>query len=304
MARRKLRRDVIYLFFRVFSFFIVILPIRIGLGIGQFLGRLAFCILNRERQIAFDNLDIAFGSSKSLKEKRIIARQVFENLGKNLIEVISLNKFNSGNIDKYIDCRGFEVIRRYLDHGKGGIVLSAHFGNWELIAHYFAIKGYLVNVIARRVRMENFERYLVRARDKHNVKVLYRDASAKEVIELLKKNEFIGVMPDQDMDSVSGVFVDFFGKRAYTPNGPAVLNLLTGVPIIPCFIVRKKFGHEIVIKEPIETARTGNKECDIVENTQRYTKVIENQIREFPSQWVWFHCRWKTLMQSRNPRGT
>ena len=94
------------------------------------------------------------------------------------------------------------------------------------------------------------------------------------------------------MASVSGVFVDFFGRKAYTPNGPALLNLLTGVPIIPCFIVRKRFGHEILIGEPIGLQNSGDRDKDITENTRRYTKVIEGYIKRFPSQWVWFHDRW------------
>jgi KDO2-lipid IV(A) lauroyltransferase len=270
------------------------MPIRVGFSIGKSLGRLVFYALRKYRKIALNNLDIAFGDLKSKEEKRVIARQVFENLGKNFVEVVNLAKFHNANIDRYIICKGFDIIKRLIDEQKSGIVLSAHLGNWELLAHYFAIKGYSVNVIARRIRMEQFERFLDRIRKTHKVNILYRDVSAKEAISLLKKNEFIGVMPDQDMDSVSGVFVDFFGRPAYTPNGPAILNLLTGAPIIPCFILRKNFGHEIVIEEPIELSNTGARDKDILENTQRYTKVIEGYIRRFPTQWVWFHNRWKT----------
>lgn len=294
MAKFKPRRVVIFLFFRAIGVFIYLLPLRLGLRVGEGLGRLAFRILKKERRKALDHLDIAFGNSRSAKEKKIIARQVFENLGKNFVEIVSLPKFNRTNIDRYVGCKGLEIVESLIRQGKGGIVLSAHFGNWEFLAHYFAIKGYSVNVIARRVRMEHFERFLDGIRKRNRVNILYRDASAKDVIALLKKNEFVGMMPDQDMDSVSGVFVDFFGRLAYTPNGPAVLNLLTGVSIIPCFIVRKKFGHEIVIEEPLKLVKSGDREKDILENTQRCSKAIESYIRRFPSQWTWFHERWKT----------
>ena len=294
MAKNKPRRVVVFLLFRLVGFFVFLLPIRLGLGVGNGLGRLFFYLLKRKRQEAINNLDIAFGSSKSIEEKKRIAKEVFENLGKNFVEVVSLVKFNKINIDKYIECKGFEAIERLIGQEKGGIVLSGHFGNWELMAHYFAIKGYRVNVIARRVRMEHFERFLNRIRKRNRVNILYRDASPRDIIELLKKNEFVGFMPDQDMDSVSGVFVDFFGKKAYTPNGPAILNYLTKAPIIPCFMVRKEFGHEIIVEGPIQLKDTGDREKDILENTQRYSKVIENYIRRFPSQWVWFHERWKT----------
>ena len=300
MAKKKPHHVVIFLLFRIVSFLIFILPLKLGLKIGQRIGRLVFCLLKKERKKATSNLDIAFGGSKSQKEKEDIARQVFENLGKNFVEVISLSKFNSRNIDRYIACKGLENIEQFLKHGKGGIALSAHLGNWELLAHYFGIKGYSVNVIARRVRMDRFEGVLRKIRKKHNVNVIYRDTSSRNLFSLIKKNQFIAMMPDQDMDGVSGVFVDFFGKKAYTPNGAAVLNYLTGIPVIPCFILRKKYGHEIRVERPLELSKTQDKDRDIAGNTQRYTKVIEDYVRQFPSQWVWFHDRWKTRPESRN----
>ena len=72
------------------------------------------------------------------------------------------------------------------------------------------------------------------------------------------------------------------------------MNFLTDAAIVPCFIVRRKFGHEVLIEKPIELARTEDRRKDILENTQRYAKVIEDHIREFPDHWVWFHDRWKT----------
>jgi len=300
MPKKKPHHVVIFLLFRILSFCIFILPLSLGLKIGQCLGKLIFYFLKKERKKAISNLDIAFGDSKSQEEKEDIARQVFENLGKNLVEVISLSKFNSRNIDRYIACKGLENIEQFLKQGKGGIALSAHFGNWELLAHYFGIKGYSVNVIARRVRMDRLEGVLRKIRKRNNVNVIYRDTSSRSLFSLIKKNQFIAMMPDQDMDGVSGVFVDFFGKKAYTPNGVAVLNYLTGIPVIPCFIVRKKYGHEIRVEKPLELTKTQDKDRDIVENTQRYTKAIEDYVREFPSQWVWFHNRWKTRPGSCN----
>ncbi|MFH1478956.1 MAG: lysophospholipid acyltransferase family protein [Candidatus Omnitrophota bacterium] len=294
MAKKRAKRLILFWLFSFLSIVIRILPLRFALFVGKFLGKISFYLLKKERDTALKNLDIAYGDSKSLEEKNALIRKVFENLGKNLIEIVSLPKFNASNIDKYISCRGIEVIEDFLNKGKGGIALSAHFGNWELMAHYFGIKGYSVNVVARRVRMEEFERFLVSIRKRNNVNVLYRDGSIKDILALLKKNQFIGIMPDQDMDSVSGVFVDFFGKKAFTPNGPAILHSLIKSPIIPCFMIRKGFGHEICIDRELRLASTDNKEKDILDNTAKYTKIIESYIRNNPEQWVWFHDRWKT----------
>ncbi len=294
MAKNKPRRVVIFLLFRLMSFVILAVPIRIGLMLGQVFGSMSFHILRKERKKALENLDIAFGSSKSIIDKRSIAKKAFENLGKSFIEVVSIPKFNKGNIDKYVSCKNIGILRRFVQENKGVIILSAHFGNWELLAHYISMQGFPLNVIARRVRMDGLEAFLTGIRKKNNVNVIYRDASAKEIVDILRNKKFVGIMPDQDMDSVSGVFVDFFGKKAWTPSGAAILNLLTGVSIIPCFLVRKAYGHEFLIEEPIELIKTGDRGKDILENTQRYTKTIENYIRRFPEHWVWFHDRWKT----------
>jgi Kdo2-lipid IVA lauroyltransferase/acyltransferase len=294
MAKDKPRRVALYLLVRVVCFFIYLLPLRVGLKIGQYIGLLAFRVLKKTRETALRNLDIAFGDRKSLKEKKLTVQKIFENLGKNFVEVISLPKFNKYNIDKYVICNNMKIAESVVRDGKGAIVLSAHLGNWELLAHYFAIKGFSVNVIARRVRMEYFERFLSGLRKRNKVNVLYRDASAKEVVTLLKKNEIVGIMPDQDIDSVSGVFVNFFGKPAYTPTGPAVLNLLTGSPVVPCFIVRKGRGHEIMLENPLELDTDGDRLRNIKVNTEKCAKIIEKYIRDFPDQWVWFHERWKT----------
>jgi len=295
MAKKRHRREAIVLVFRLMSLVVLVIPTRIGLVIGQVLGRLSYYILGKERRRALKNLDIAFGNSKSAVEKRNIVKKVFENLGKNLVEVISISKFNNSGIKRYVSCRNIGMLRQFLQEGKAVIILSAHFGNWEFLAHYLSINGLPMNVIARRARMEGLEAFLTRIRKQNGVNILYRDAPAKEIVDLLKSGRFVGIMPDQDMDSVSGVFVDFFGKKAWTPSGPAVLNLLTGAPILPCFIVRRAYGHEILIQEPVKLVNTGDKRSDMLENAQRYTKVIEDQIRRFPEHWVWFHDRWKTM---------
>ncbi|MCX5693468.1 MAG: lysophospholipid acyltransferase family protein [Candidatus Omnitrophica bacterium] len=294
MAKNRPRRVFIFLLFRLISFIVLAFPIRIGLMLGQAFGSLSFYILKKDREKALKNLDIAFGDSKSKAEKRSIAKKVFENLGKNFVEVISIPKFNRGNINRYVSCNNIGLLMRFVQENKGAIILSAHFGNWELLAHYISMQGLPINVIARRARMDGLEAFLAGIRKKNNVNVIYRDASAKEIVDFLRNKKFVGIMPDQDMDSVSGVFVDFFGKSAWTPSGPAVLNLLTGVPIVPCFIVRKPFGHEFLIDGPAELVKTGDRKEDILENTQRYTKIIEDYIKRFPEHWVWFHDRWKT----------
>jgi len=292
--KRKLRRNIIYYLLRIAAFILILFPLHIGLYIGFILGRLVYYMVAKERSKTIANLKLAFGKEKSEAEIRRIARQVFENLGKNLIELINFPKINKSNIDKLIENKGLHKIDKALAGKKGLIILPSHFGNWELLGAYLTTKGYRGPVIARRVRFDKFDRLLNKLRAGKNVEVIYRDESPKKILKVLKKGGMIGVLADQDVDSVEGVFVDFFGELARTPTAPVALALATGAPILPCFLIREGNRRKCVIEDPIKLDITGNRGRDILVNTEKWSKVLESYIRKYPSQWVWMHRRWKT----------
>ena len=211
----------------------------------------------------------------------------------NAAEVLSIPK-KKDELIRRIDPYGFEKIDRALDGGKGAILVSAHFGNWELQPVYYCSRGYTVSVIARRIYYEKYDEWVRVLRESTGVNIIFRDESPKKVISVLKNNNLLGVLPDQDIDSIEGVFVDFFGKTAYTPSAPVVLAMKMGSPILPCFIVRNKNRHKAIVGDPIKMEITGNKEEDIRKNTQLWTSAVESYIRKYPEQWVWMHKRWKT----------
>jgi KDO2-lipid IV(A) lauroyltransferase len=110
----------------------------------------------------------------------------------------------------------------------------------------------------------------------------------------LKRNELLGILADVDTD-VDSIFVDFFGRPAYTPYGPVAISLKTGAALIPAFIVHQDDdSHCVVIEPPLKLYRSGDWETDIRANTSRFTKIIEDYIRRYPDQWIWMHRRWKT----------
>lgn len=292
--KRKLRRSVLYWLLRVVAFIISLFPLKSGLFIGAGLGRLAYYIVKKERLKTLANLRLAFGKEKDEKEIRRIACEAFSNLGKNLIELINFPKINKDNIDTLIEDKGLHKIDRALKRGKGVIILASHFGNWELLAAYLTVKGYRGPVIARRLRFEKYDALLNRLRASKNVEVIYRDESPKKILRVLKNGGMIGVLADQDVDSVDGVFVDFFGNSAYTPSAPVSLAMATGAVMLPCFLARDAGRRVFVVEDPVELEITGNKERDIMVNTQKWSSVLESFIRKYPSQWVWMHKRWKT----------
>lgn len=292
--KRKLRRHVLYYLLQAVAFILRLFPLRVGLFIGGGLGVLAYYFVRKERLKTLANLRLAFGKEKSEKEIERIGRRVFANLGKNLVELVNFPKINRKNIDSLIEDKGLHKIDKALAKGKGVIILASHFGNWEFLAACLTTKGYSGPVIARRLRFEKYDRLLNRLRASKHVDIIYRDESPKKILRTLKKGGMIGVLADQDVDSVEGVFVDFFGKLAYTPIAPVSLAMATGAAMLPCFLVREGKKRAFVVEDPVELEVTGNKERDIAVNTEKWSKVLESYIRKYPDQWVWMHRRWKT----------
>ena len=292
--KRKLIRQYLYILLVLISKIIILLPLPVALGVGRLFGALAYLLLPKYSKIAKENLEYAFGSEKSLQEINEIAFNVFCNLGMNAVEALSIPKIKR-HPDKTIYSAGFEKIDEALKQQKGVIILSAHFGNWELLPVYFVSKGYSSNIIARRLYYEKYDKWVRLMREHTGAKVIYREESPRKIIEVLKKNELLGIMPDQDIDSLDGVFVNFFNRPAYTPNAPAAIAMKMGCPMLPCFIVREgPLRHKIIIGDPVPLVNTGNQAEDIIANTQKWSSVVEAYIRKYPEQWVWIHKRWKT----------
>lgn len=285
------------------GFFIGCLP----LAFGRFLGRLAFYLDKRHRDIAIRNLETAFGREKNGSEIYKIAKKTFENLGMNLIEFCRIPRLNSGNIDKYVSVKGSDNFLNAYSKGKGVLFLTAHFGNWELelmaVAH--ALKGCPLNVVVRNPDNPVFADFINHIRTGcGNNKMIDKRSQMRKLLDVLKKRECAGVLLDQNVTWSEGVFVDFFGKLAATNKGFALLAMGSQSPVIPVFIIRKDNGlHELIFGEEVPVQITEDKRTDVLENTARFTKVIEDMIRKYPDDWFWVHQRWKSRPENDPNKG-
>jgi KDO2-lipid IV(A) lauroyltransferase len=258
------------------------------------LADLLFWLPSSDKNRAIENLNIAFGDEKSPEEILNICRRCFENLGKGLMEVIQFPMLNSGNLGGLVTFEGRQNLDEALKRGRGVIILTAHFGNWELLGASLALSGYSTSFIVRPVRDPRLEEMVTRSRESMGIKCIPRGASIKNALKCLKNNELLGILSDIDT-KVDGVFVDFFGRQAYTPRGPVSIALRTGAAVVPAFIVRQKDNtHRIFVEKEIELKITGHQEEDIKTNTAEFTRIIESYIQQYPEQWIWIHDRWKT----------
>lgn len=290
---KNIYRYIFYLLAIALKLVVQYLPRGFALQLGKVSGYLCFKLMPKERRRTLGHLQMVFDK----KDARKIARGVFIHLGMNFMEWLQMPRLNSRSLDTCFRATGLERINKALSKGKGGIILTAHFGNWEYLGAYLTLKGYEGPVIGRRIYYKPYDVLLRKMRSSVGVLTLDRNGSVRRMIKVLKENKLLGILPDQDTDKVEGIFIDFFGFPAYTPTGPVSLAMATGASIIPCFIVRENKGHHIYVEEPLQLVNTGDKTESIRINTQRWSKVIEKYIRMYPQQWVWMHRRWQTRDQ-------
>ncbi len=258
---------------------------------------IGFCFVIRQKKIAQESLQIAFGKEKSPKEIEAIARECFRNLGEGMIELIYFMAHPKFITEK-VSFEGKEHLDAALKEGKGVIAISAHFGNFPLMLLRLAQAGYPTNAIIRPTRDKKIEEYFFDQRSKLGLNTIYshpRKQCVDTSLKVLRNNELLFIPLDQHFGSAGGVFVDFFGRQAATATGPVVFAMRTKSPLLPMFIVRQKDNsHKIIIDPPLILEEKESDKETIFVNTSRITKVIERYIRVYPQEWGWMHRRWKS----------
>jgi KDO2-lipid IV(A) lauroyltransferase len=259
------------------------------------LGGAGYHLAGNARSITEDNIRLSFPEKKD-EEIRAIAKEVFVNQGKNAFELFCYSKLTDARLKSLVSIENAEGYIKACNGGKGVLLASAHCANWEYMGAALSKLGFGVNVIAKRIYIESLNEMLLEIRNLMGMKVIFRSDrdSARKMLKALRNKEALALLIDQDTD-VPGVFVDFFGRPAWTPSGLAVLALKTGAPVILALDSRLPGDrHKVILTGPVELARTGDYDRDVLENTRTITKLIEAHIRNYPAQWVWMHERWKT----------
>jgi KDO2-lipid IV(A) lauroyltransferase len=282
----------IYIILKALIFIFEVIPRRLGLILGNIIGIIVYHLSQKARKVSFHNVSLVLHNMEDNGSRREFVIKNFRRVGMNLVDALRLEKYKHCALDKIVRVKNGNNINSLLQRGKGLIVITAHLGCWEIIPAYFAQKGYPVNVIAREVYDKNVNREISRIREAFDVRVIDKNRSSIVALKRLLSGEAVGVLIDQNTNTNS-ITIDFMGRRARTPIGPAYLAMKTGAPVIPVAIHRLKNGkHMIEVGEEVEIIKTANEKSDIVENTRRCSKAVEKFIREYHEEWVWFHNRW------------
>lgn len=269
------------------------IPKNTGTRLGAIAGHILFLADKKHRDIAIQNLGNAYKNEKNPLEIKIIARQVFKNLGRILFEVCWSWNLKGIKLFKHFRVEGLANLNNAYKKGNGVLVLTGHIGNWELLSVIAAMIAYPINVIYRPLDFKPLDDFVKRFRSRFGSAPIHRRKAIRKILRSLNKGEVVGILLDQSVDWYEGVFVDFFGRRTCTNTAMARLALKTGAPVVPAFLIRENKGFTAKFLPEISLVKTGDKIKDVEINTERYNKAIEDIIRQYPDQWFWVHRRWK-----------
>lgn len=266
--------------------------LRIGFFAGMF--RLFYYFSPRHRLITMHNLRCAF-PEKSVAEIKALAKGVYRTLGIVTADFFDIPSLTKDNIGDLVEVEGLEICKKALEKNRGLLMFGAHFGNWELSVVTISLLLKPMVVIYRPLDSSILEDLVLWVRSSAGNIPIPKDRAMRQMLRSIRKNEILGILLDQNVAWQEGVFVDFFGRPACTTNGLALLALHTDAPVIPGYILRLENGkYRLVIKEEMPVVRTGDEDEDTLINTQNFTRVIEDTVRQHPDQWLWIHQRWKT----------
>jgi KDO2-lipid IV(A) lauroyltransferase len=251
----------------------------------------------RQRRIGLQNLRLAFPALGEA-EHRAILRRSARNLGRVGAECAHLAAITPETIGRYVvvdDPPRWHAALAVAAE-RGAVILTGHVGNFELLAYAHGLLGHPITLVHRPMRNPLVDRVITGLRGRAGTTSLAKKTAAKAALRALHQHAIVAIPADQNQTRRYGVFVDFFGLPACTTPGPARLAMLSRAPILPVFLIREGESdrHRIVVLPEVELVRTGDREADVVANTQRCTAVVEEVLRRHPDQWIWFHKRWKT----------
>jgi KDO2-lipid IV(A) lauroyltransferase len=273
------------------------LPLGLALRVGELGALLAYALDAPHRRVGMVNLKLAF-PERPLRARRHILRESFLNLGRMAVELAHLPRLSDERLEDMVrfedEAWWSEAVG--WERSTGVLILSGHFGNWELLVFAHGRRGHPVHMVHRAIANPLVDRWLAGLRRRAGTRMIRKSAGAAGVLHALHEHGLLVLPIDQNSTRGLGVFVDFFGVPASTNSGMARIALRTDAPIVPAFIVRegRSARHRVHVLPILQVERSGDPAEDVRRNTQRFTSVFEEMVRRHPEQWLWMHKRWKT----------
>lgn len=292
--RKRLIQQRDYLLLRLVMALAAPLSLRALQRLGRRLGLFAWRFMPFRRRVVLENLEAAFGHELDAHRRRALAREFYAQLGTTLLEFCGFWRLTREEIDSLIEVSGREHLDAALSHRRGAVLVSGHFGNWELVAAWLAGAVGAVRFLVKSQANQRVDRLQNDLRRRVGVAVIRVDTSPREMIRTLRQGGVIGLLGDQDAGS-GGLFVDFLGRPASVFRGTAGLAWRQRCPVVTGFLIRLPDGrHRLEISAPLLPDADWSEEQAIVAITRWHTRQLEEAVRRHPEQYFWVHRRWKT----------
>ncbi|MBI4809902.1 MAG: hypothetical protein HY800_00315, partial [Ignavibacteriales bacterium] len=245
-----MRHRIEFILFQIFRYLVLLLPLKSAQRFASMIGSAAFYIVPKRREVALENLRYAF-PEKSEGERIAIAKGSFKNYATALVELVWFPNLSDKVLGKLVKTKYLNVILEKYSTGKGLILLSGHFGNWELIALGIAYLSKLpFTIIVQTQNNKLVDAVINKHRCLFGNKIVPMGMSVREIIRTLKEKGVVAIAPDQSGDREGGLYLEFFGRKVSTHQGPAVFALRTGAPLLMGFMIRQSDGtYEVDIEE-------------------------------------------------------
>lgn len=290
MPKKRLLHRLAYTYLTLIGFFGRLLPRRVMLGFAILIGHFYWAAMKQDREMVRLNLSQVLEDPSGVGQT---VRRLYVRYAKYLVDFTRMDLLEEKHLRRLVlGFEGKEHIDGAIARGKGTLILTAHLGNWEMGGIFLSLMGYSLTVITAPDVEERLHTYRVGLRHEQRIKVVTLDdslASSLAVLKALQANELVALLGDRDLFG-KGVPVRFFGLGVFFPIGPALLGYLSEAALIPTFVLMERDDrYRCIAEPPIDLQRSGNRDQDLAENTQRIAAVLEKFIRNYPDQWYTFY---------------
>ena len=293
-----MREKIEYAFVKLFLWLAKIAPKSFIYATMKSLTLLVYHLDKKRRNLTITNLTMAF-PEKTSEEIAVLSKEVYTELSKTISEILLMftGQFDIDKAIKNVD-EAKEKLQDIAQNSPNGvIVMTAHFSNWELAAHFLAKNGLPMLAIGREGNNKLIDQKItIPFRNKYGNRATSKDNAMLAMAKTLKKGDAVGLLIDQKAGQLNSVKVDFFGTIAETTLSVAMLKLKFNPLVVPIFIARQSDGmYEMIINTPIDYVadEIEDKEKKLEAMTLKYNQAIEDVIRKYPAQWFWMHNRWR-----------
>lgn len=263
------------------------LPLRWVQRLGRLLGAIWFEVLPIRRRVALENVGRAFPELPR-RQRRLIAARAYQHVATAVLELAWLGPRHHRDLERAVRVEGLEEYRRVRAEGRGVVAVTAHLGNWDILACSQALAGVPLSVVTKELSAQGLNRLWMERRRSAGVALVPARGSALAILRALRRGDVVGLIVDQRTPAdEGGALVPFFGRPAWTTLAPHVLAARTGAAVLSVWSTRRRDGTHLVQIGP-EIALAATPEATMT----AINELVERWIRWHPEQWLWHHRRW------------